>query len=180
MKNVRNYVNVRWEGRYGAEAMIAKPNFHSQSVFSENLVAIEMRKLQVKFIKLIYVGMCIFDISKTCLYEFHHDHILSTYCEKCKVMYTYTDNLIYLIECDDVYDIIKRAISRFDTSDYAIDNAYGISLVNKKRPGFMKDKNNGVIMTEFVRIRAKMYALRVDGKEDTKKSQRCQESLPSR
>jgi len=74
MENVRNHVDVRlltrWDGKYGAEAMIAKPNFHSQSVFSENL-AIEMRK-EVKFDKPIYVGICILDKSKTCLYEFHH------------------------------------------------------------------------------------------------------------
>jgi len=61
MENVRNHVDVRflthWDGRFGAEAMIAKPNFHSQSVFSENL-AIEMRKLEMKFDKLIYVSMC--------------------------------------------------------------------------------------------------------------------------
>jgi len=120
MKNVRNHVNVRLlmrsEGRYGAEAMIAQPNFHSRSVFSENLIAIEMRKLEVKFNKLIYVGMCILNISKICLYEFHHDYMLPMYHEKCKVMYTDTDSLIYLIECDDVYDM-KRDISRFDTSD---------------------------------------------------------------
>jgi len=46
--------------------MIAKPNFHSR-VFSENLVAIEMRKLEVKFNKPIYLGTL--DISKTYLYE---------------------------------------------------------------------------------------------------------------
>jgi len=40
------------------------------------------------------------------------------YREKCKVMYTDTDSLIYNIECDDVYEIMKRDISRFDTSDY--------------------------------------------------------------
>ncbi|XP_071632803.1 uncharacterized protein [Temnothorax longispinosus] len=48
---------TKWKGRYGAEAMIARPNFHSNSVFSENLLAIELRKLEVKFDKPIYVGM---------------------------------------------------------------------------------------------------------------------------
>ncbi|XP_011700257.1 PREDICTED: uncharacterized protein LOC105457338 [Wasmannia auropunctata] len=117
IENVRNRVDVRlkteWEGRYGVEALIAKPNFHSRSVFSENLVAIEMRKLEVKFDKPIYVGMCILDISKTRLYEFHHEYmtpLLKTDFEKCKVMYTDTDSLIYHIECDDMYDIIKRDI----------------------------------------------------------------------
>jgi len=149
--------------------MIAKPNFHNRSVFSENLVAIEMRKLEVKFDKPIYVGMCIFDISKTCLYKFHHEYMLPLYHESCKIMYTDTDSLIYNIKCNDVYDIMKRDIAKFDTSDYPIDNAYGIPLVNKKVPGLMKDENNGAIMTEFVGLRAKMYALRVDGKKDTKK-----------
>ncbi|XP_011883992.1 PREDICTED: uncharacterized protein LOC105571127 [Vollenhovia emeryi] len=79
MENVRNHVDVKlltkWDGRYGAEAMISKPNFHSRSIFSENLIAVELRKLEVKFNKPIYVGMCILDISKICLYEFHHDYI---------------------------------------------------------------------------------------------------------
>jgi len=84
-------------------------------------------------------------------------------------MYTDTDSLIYHIECVDVYDNMKRDIARFDTSDYAADNAYGMPLVNKKVLGLMMDENNGAILTEFVRLRAKMYALRVDGKKDTKK-----------
>ncbi|KYN41594.1 hypothetical protein ALC56_03954 [Trachymyrmex septentrionalis] len=39
MKNVRNYIDVKlltqWDEQYGTEAMIAKPNFHSKSVFSK-------------------------------------------------------------------------------------------------------------------------------------------------
>jgi len=33
--------------------------------------------------------------------------MLPIYREKCKVMYTDTDSFIYLIECDDVYNIMS-------------------------------------------------------------------------
>ena len=184
MENVRNHVDVKllthWEGRYGAEAMIAKPNFHSRSIFSEKLVAIELRKLEVKFYKPIYVGMCILDISKVCLYEFHHEYMSPLYRDKCRVMYTDTDSLIYNIECENIYENLKRDIARFDTSDYAANNAYGIPLANKKVPGLMKDENNGAIMTEFVGLRAKMYAVRVNGKKDTKKAKGVKSNVVAR
>ncbi|KYQ47079.1 hypothetical protein ALC60_13906 [Trachymyrmex zeteki] len=173
MENVRDHVDVRlvtrWDGRYGAEAMIAKPNFHSRSVFSEDLIAVEMRKLEVKLNKPIYVGMCILEISKMRLYEFHYDYVIPLYRDKYKIMYTDTDSLIYLLECENVYENIKRDIARFDTSDYPEGNAYDIPRVNTKIHGLMKDENNGAIMTEFVGLRAKMYAFRVIGRSDTKR-----------
>jgi len=82
---------------------------------------------------------------------------------------SYLSHRVRCIWHDDVYDIMKHDISWFDTSDYAVDNAYDFPLVNKKIPGLMKNENNGAIMTKFVGLRAKMYALRVDGKKDTKK-----------
>ncbi|XP_071580579.1 uncharacterized protein [Temnothorax nylanderi] len=171
MENMRAHVDVRlvtrWDGRYGAEALIARPNFHSRSVFSENLVAIELRKLEVKFNKPVYVGMCILEISKTRLYEFHYDYML--YRDRCRILYTDTDSLIYSLECEDAYERMRRDIDRFDTSDYAENNAHGMPRVNKKVPGLMKDENNGAIMTEFVGLRAKMYTYRVLGHDDTKR-----------
>jgi len=170
--------------------MIDKPNFHSRSVFSEHLVAIEMRKFEIKLDKLIYMGMCILDISKTCLYEFHHAYMLPLYHEKYKIMYTDTDSFIYHIECDNVYDIIKHDIAKFDTSDYPTENAYVFhsSLKKvpvflssiKKVPGLMKDENNGAIMIEFVGLRAKMYALRVNDKKDAKKAKSVKSNVVAR
>ena len=85
MENVRNHADIKlltkWDGRYGAEAMIAKPYFHSR-IFAENLIVVELRKLEVKFNKPIYVGMCILDISKICWYEFHHEFILPLFRDK--------------------------------------------------------------------------------------------------
>ncbi|XP_071653374.1 uncharacterized protein [Temnothorax longispinosus] len=173
MENVRDHVDVRlvtrWDGRYGAEALIAKPNFHSRSVFSENLVAIELRKLEVKFNKPVYVGMSILEISKTRLYEFHYDYMVPLYRDRCRIAYTDTDSLIYSLECEDAYERMKRDVHRFDTSDYAENNAHGMPRVNKKVPGLMKDENNGAIMTEFVSLRAKMYTYKVLGRDDTKR-----------
>ena len=61
---------------------------------------------------------------------------------------------------------MKRDIVRFNTSNYPMDNVYGMPLANKKVAGLMKNKNNGVIITEFVGLRAKMYAVRVDSKKN--------------
>jgi len=114
-------------GREIRHESIAKLNFHSPSVFLENVVAIEMRKLEVQQTNLRgYVHF-----RHIHLYEFYHDYMSSMYREKCNVIYTDTDSLTYHIEYDDVYEIIKRDISRFNMSNYEVDNVYGIPLVKK-------------------------------------------------
>ncbi|XP_025075895.1 uncharacterized protein LOC112553103 [Pogonomyrmex barbatus] len=95
-------------------------------------------------------------------------------------MYIGTDSLVYHIQCDDVYETMKRDIARFDMSDYPPGNAYGMPLVNKKVPSLMKDENNGAIMTEFVGLRVKMYAVRVDDRKDIKKAKGVKNNVVTR
>lgn len=69
MENTRNRSNIKlksqWYGRFGAKNLIASPQFKKRSVFSEDLVAIEMNKTEILMNKPIIVGMAILDISMT-------------------------------------------------------------------------------------------------------------------
>jgi hypothetical protein len=173
MENVRKRVNVqlknKWDGRYGVEALISKPTFKSCTIFNDDLVAIESRLTDITINKPIYIGLCVLDISKILLYDFHYQYMKKKFAKNCKLLYTDTDSLIYEIICDDIYEVMKQDLNLFDTSDYPVDNVYNMPLVNKKVVGLMKDECNGKIITEFVGLRSKMYSLRVEGKDFIKK-----------
>lgn len=77
MENVDRRIDIRlvteWSKnrrKDGAENLIAKPYFKDLTIFSENLVAIQMQKVLVTYDKPIYVGFSILDISKTVMYDF--------------------------------------------------------------------------------------------------------------
>lgn len=160
----------KWEGRYSAKALISRPNFHSRSIFAEDLVAIQLSRTEISIKKPLYVGMSILDISKEHMYSFHYSFMKEKFGNKCKVMYTDTDSLVYNIETIDPYEIIRNNLDRFDTSDYKEDNIFQMPRVHGKFIGLFKDECNGCIMALFIGLRSKMYAIRIFGKEPIKKA----------
>ena len=49
-------------------------------IFDNSLVAIRKSKLALKLNKPAYIGICILELSKVLLYEFHYDYIANK-CE---------------------------------------------------------------------------------------------------
>lgn len=164
MENVRSRVDMKvvnkWDGKFGARMLIMRPNFKRLTIFDEDLVAIELQKTHVKMDKPIIVGMSILDISKITMYSFLYDFLKPKYGGKCQISYSDTDSYIIDVETEDFYKDMRENISMFDTSDYPWPNEYNIERKNKKIPGLFKDELNGNIITEFVGLRAKCYAIR--------------------
>lgn len=111
--------------------------------------------------KPMIVGMTILNKSKIPMLEFHHDFMLKELSpEKFRILYTDTDSFVYELQCDDAYALIRANKNRFDTSDFSLDNPYNIKRFNKKVVGKMHDEYKGEIITEFIGLRSKMYAVK--------------------
>ena len=83
MENVRKHRDIKLVTTEKRRLKLAsEPNYHTTTHFSENLIAIEMRKTKVKTNKPIYLGQAILDISKTIMYEFWYDYIKPKYEDK--------------------------------------------------------------------------------------------------
>ena len=169
MENIRNRSVIKLvTDKIKAKKLAAKPNFKHCNIFNEDLVAIHMKKTSLTFDKPVYLGMCILDLSKTLMFDFHYNYIKKKYGDKAKLLFTDTDSLMYEIQTEDIYkDISGDVKDRFDTSDYPPNHPSGIPTgCNKKVLGMFKDEAGGKIIDEFVGLRAKLYSYKMlEGKE---------------
>ena len=173
MENIRNRVNVKLVNtEERLKKLSAKPNYKSCKIFNENLISVHMKKTSLTMNKPVYLGMCILDLSKTIMYDFHYNYVKPKYGAKAKLLFTDTDSFLYEIETEDFYkDISGDVKDRFDTSDYKENHPSGIPTgINKKVLGMFKDEAAGKNIKEFVGLRAKLYSFIM---EDGKENKRC-------
>ena len=50
--------------------LVSEPNYHTETFFTEDLLAIEMRKTQILLNKPVYIGLSILDLSETVIISF--------------------------------------------------------------------------------------------------------------
>ena len=102
--------------------LVSELIYHTTKWFSEDLLAIGMKKIKVKMNKPLYLGISILDISKTLMYEFWHDYIKTKYQNNAKVCYMDTGSIISHFKTGDVYvDFADDVEKRLDISNCEVD-----------------------------------------------------------
>ena len=100
-----------------------------------------------------HVGMCILDLSKMLMYDFHYNCIKNKYGDRAKLLFTDTDSLTYETEAEDVYMDFWNDKVMFNNSDYPENSQYYCNA-NKKVTGKFKDEASGVLITKFVGLKS--------------------------
>ena len=158
MENLRKRVDVRLvTDEKKLDKLTSKPNYVSSKIFNENLMAVHKVKETLTLSRLAYVGMCILDLSKMLMYDFHYNYKKKKYNNRARHLFTDMDSLTYEIEAEDVYKDIWNDKDMFDKSDYPESSRYYCN-VNKKNIGKFKDEACRIPITEFIGLKSKMYS----------------------
>ena len=159
MENLRKRVDVRLvTDEKKLDKLTSKPTFISSKIFNENLMAVHKVKETLTLNRPAYVGMCILDLIKTLLYDFHYNYIKKNYGNRARLLFTDTDSLTYEIEVEDVYMDFWNDKGMFDNSDYPESSPYYCNANRKVIIRKFKDEACGVSITEFVGLKSKMYS----------------------
>ena len=121
----------------------------SHKIFDNDLVAIHKNKVTLMLNKPTYIGMCILELSKVLMYEFHYDYIKNKYGNNSKLLLTDTDSLMYEIKTENVYEDFSNSKEMFDFSNYSPKSKY-YDNSNNLVVGTMKDETSAAAIEEFV------------------------------
>ena len=135
----------------------SKRSYTSQKLFDNYLVAIHKSKVTLKLNKPAYVGMCILNVSKVLMYEFHYDWIKNKYGNSSGLLLADNDSLMYEIKTEDANEDFSEGKEMFDFSNYPAKSKCYDDL-NKLVVGKLKDEIGGVAIEEFVRLKPKVYS----------------------
>ena len=176
MENLRKRVDVRLvTNEKKLDKLTSKPTYVSSKIFNENLMAVHKVKEALTPNRPAYVGMCILDLSKTLMYDFHYNYIKNKYGNRAKLLFTDTDSLTYEIEAEDVYKDFWNDKEMFDNSNYPENSPYYCNA-NKVISKF-KDEACGVLIVEFIGLKSKMYSYVKDNQKGGKTAKDIKKNL---
>ena len=117
MENLRNRIDVKLvSNKKDYLKWTSKPSCMSHKIFDNDLVAISKTKVTLTLNKPAYIGMCISELSKVLMYEFHYDYFKNKCGNNSRLLFIDTDSLMYEIKTEDLYKDFNNDKEMFDFS----------------------------------------------------------------
>lgn len=79
------------------QKLINMSSFKNCAYYNDNLATTTLLKKVIKFVKPIYVGFAVLDVSKTLTYKYHYEVVKRHYTDNVTLMYTDTGAYILTI-----------------------------------------------------------------------------------
>ena len=158
MQNLRKRINVRLVNneKYFFK-YTSRPSHITHKPFDKDYAAINEIKTVLILYKPIYIGINVLDLGKKNMYDFHCNFVKINF--DVELLFTDTDSLSYEIKSKDIHEEFFKWKELFDFSNFSKDSE-SFNETNKKVIGKMKDEFGGVIITEFVGLKSKMYSIK--------------------
>jgi hypothetical protein len=81
---------------------VKKINFKRETIFTKNLVALHMNRMQVKYKKPIYAGFCVLEMSKWRMFKFVYEYLKPKWNDKVEIVQTDTDGFMLYVRTKDL------------------------------------------------------------------------------
>ena len=88
----------------------------THKIFDKDLVTIRSKPR--------YIGMCILELSKILMYEFHYHYIKNKYGNNSRLLFTDTHSLMCEIKTEDVFEDFSNDKKMSDFSNYSTKPKY--------------------------------------------------------
>ena len=125
MENLRKTVDVGLvNNKKDYLKWISTPSYLRQKIFDNNLVVIHKIKTTLTLKKPANIRICVLELSKVLMYEFHFDYLKNKYGSKSRLSFTDTDSFMYEIQTENVYGDFSKNKEMFDFSNYSAKSKY--------------------------------------------------------
>ena len=167
LQNVRKHIDVKLVTKLKfAQKWIGTPEFISYRIINENLIAIFLRKKEIKLDRNYLVGFTILELSKLTMFQTYYNVIEPfLWYTKCSIVMSDTDSFILHVKDRSTDDVVWALRRIMDFSNYPKDHPF-YDTSCKQVPGKLKNETPDDEIMEIVAPKSKCYFLRLKYKPE--------------
>ena len=176
LENVDQYRNIKLFTNTEAEIIKyiktkSKPTFHSQTIFCDELVAVETLNYVKIYNKPIYIGAAILELSKLQMYSMKYDVLQPHFKDRMKMHYMDTDSMFLTIGRTSLYESVFKEIKNAESASA---KAVLKKLNNSGEFFTFKDEYPKDIIWQVIFLKSKNYSIVTQSRLNQKKSKGIQ------